>query len=153
MLCMIDCLQWCIMSISDCCCYLCPSSHVWVLIELFFPQRSETVTGRWCKNILVLISHQWWLFLSSYLSQWRCFRKWQRFLCFPCMLFPQLIICRSHWNWWSYLQFLWQLMEYSYLLDQADKCDDPYMRMVYACKYFLSSDDWLCITVFFWGKV
>lgn len=28
-------------------------------------------------------------------------------------------------------------MEYSYLLDQADTSEDPYMRMVYACKYFV----------------
>ena len=28
-----------------------------------------------------------------------------------------------------------QLMEYSYLLDQADECEDPYLRLVYACKY------------------
>lgn len=26
-------------------------------------------------------------------------------------------------------------MEYSYLLDQADECEDPYMRLVYACEY------------------
>jgi hypothetical protein len=28
-----------------------------------------------------------------------------------------------------------QLMEYSYLLDMADETDDPYMRLVYACKH------------------
>ena len=33
---------------------------------------------------------------------------------------------------------LWQLMEYSYLLDQADECEDPYMVLVYACKYSLT---------------
>lgn len=27
-----------------------------------------------------------------------------------------------------------QLMEYSHLLDKADECEDPYMRMVYAGK-------------------
>lgn len=27
-------------------------------------------------------------------------------------------------------------MEYSHLLDFADKCEDPYLRLVYACKYF-----------------
>lgn len=26
-------------------------------------------------------------------------------------------------------------MEYSYLLDQADECEDPYMRLVYASEY------------------
>lgn len=26
-------------------------------------------------------------------------------------------------------------MEYSNLLDLADKCEDPYLRLVYACKY------------------
>jgi hypothetical protein len=26
-------------------------------------------------------------------------------------------------------------MEYSYLLDRADKCEDPYMRLVYASEY------------------
>lgn len=30
-------------------------------------------------------------------------------------------------------------MEYSHILDQADQCEDPYMRLVYACK-----------CVFFW---
>lgn len=29
-------------------------------------------------------------------------------------------------------------MEYSYLLDQADTCEDPCMRMVYACELFVS---------------
>lgn len=29
-----------------------------------------------------------------------------------------------------------QLMEYCHLLDLADECEDPYMRMVYTCKYF-----------------
>ena len=28
-----------------------------------------------------------------------------------------------------------QLMEYSHLLNLADECEDPYMKMVYACKY------------------
>ena len=28
-----------------------------------------------------------------------------------------------------------QLMEYSYLLDRADECEDPYMRLVYASEY------------------
>ncbi|KAG6415486.1 hypothetical protein SASPL_122897 [Salvia splendens] len=36
------------------------------------------------------------------------------------------------------LQKMAELMEYSYLLDQADKCDDPYMRMVYASSWALS---------------
>lgn len=26
-------------------------------------------------------------------------------------------------------------MEYSYLLDQANECEDPYMRLVYACEF------------------
>ncbi|KAL8459589.1 hypothetical protein ACS0TY_036912 [Phlomoides rotata] len=30
------------------------------------------------------------------------------------------------------LQKMADLMEYSYLLDQENKCEDPYMRMVYA---------------------
>jgi len=33
------------------------------------------------------------------------------------------------------LQYLLQLMEYSHLLNLADECEDPYMRLVYACKY------------------
>lgn len=28
-----------------------------------------------------------------------------------------------------------QLMEYCELLDKADECEDPYMRMAYACKF------------------
>jgi hypothetical protein len=32
-----------------------------------------------------------------------------------------------------------QLMEYCELLDKADECDDPYMRMVYACELSLAS--------------
>lgn len=32
-------------------------------------------------------------------------------------------------------------MEYSHLLDLADKTEDPYMRMVYACKNSFSSFD------------
>lgn len=28
-------------------------------------------------------------------------------------------------------------MEYSYLLDRADECEDPYMRLVYASEYSL----------------
>lgn len=26
-------------------------------------------------------------------------------------------------------------MEYCHLLDLADECEDPYMRLVYACEY------------------
>ena len=33
------------------------------------------------------------------------------------------------------VEYLLQLMEYSHLLDLADECEDPYMRLVYACKY------------------
>ncbi|GAB4833817.1 Oxysterol-binding protein- protein 3B [Ancistrocladus abbreviatus] len=36
------------------------------------------------------------------------------------------------------LQKMAELMEYSYLLDQADKCEDPYMRLVYASSFFIS---------------
>ncbi|KAL0417872.1 UNVERIFIED_CONTAM: Oxysterol-binding protein-related protein 3C [Sesamum radiatum] len=36
------------------------------------------------------------------------------------------------------LQKMAELMEYSYLLDQADKCEDPYMRMVYASSWAVS---------------
>lgn len=36
------------------------------------------------------------------------------------------------------LQKMAELMEYSHLLDQADKCDDPYMRMVYASSWAVS---------------
>lgn len=32
-----------------------------------------------------------------------------------------------------------QLMEYCDLLDKADECDDPHMRMVYACEFALPS--------------
>jgi len=27
-------------------------------------------------------------------------------------------------------------MEYCELLDKADECEDPYMRMAYACEFF-----------------
>ncbi|KAL6979164.1 Oxysterol-binding protein-related protein 3C, partial [Sarracenia purpurea var. burkii] len=37
------------------------------------------------------------------------------------------------------LQKMAELMEYSYLLDQADECEDPYMRLVYACEYSIDS--------------
>ncbi|XP_057436942.1 oxysterol-binding protein-related protein 3A-like [Lotus japonicus] len=36
------------------------------------------------------------------------------------------------------LQKMAELMEYSYLLDMADKTDDPYMRLVYASSFFIS---------------
>jgi hypothetical protein len=29
-------------------------------------------------------------------------------------------------------------MEYSHLLDLADQCEDPHMKMVYACKYHIT---------------
>jgi hypothetical protein len=32
-----------------------------------------------------------------------------------------------------------QIMEYCELLDKADECEDPYMRMVYACEFALPS--------------
>lgn len=35
----------------------------------------------------------------------------------------------------SMLQKMAELMEYSYLLDLADECEDPYMRLMYASKY------------------
>ncbi|GLT70794.1 hypothetical protein SLA2020_428540 [Shorea laevis] len=31
-----------------------------------------------------------------------------------------------------------ELMEYSYLLDRADECDDPYMQLVYATSWAIS---------------
>ncbi|KAL3850661.1 hypothetical protein ACJIZ3_012543 [Penstemon smallii] len=36
------------------------------------------------------------------------------------------------------LQKMAELMEYSYLLDQADECEDPYMRLVYASTWAIS---------------
>ncbi|CAL5368397.1 unnamed protein product [Camellia sinensis] len=37
----------------------------------------------------------------------------------------------------SMLQKMAELMEYSYLMDLADECEDPYMRLVYACNILL----------------
>lgn len=39
----------------------------------------------------------------------------------------------------SMLQKMAELMEYSYLMDLADKCEDPYMRMVYASTFFVAN--------------
>ncbi|XP_010262527.1 PREDICTED: oxysterol-binding protein-related protein 3A-like isoform X2 [Nelumbo nucifera] len=36
------------------------------------------------------------------------------------------------------LQKMAELMEYSHLLDQADECEDPYMRLVYASSWAIS---------------
>jgi len=36
------------------------------------------------------------------------------------------------------LQKMAELMEYSYLLDMADECEDPHMRLVYAASFFIS---------------
>ncbi|GLT43333.1 hypothetical protein SLA2020_172920 [Shorea laevis] len=36
------------------------------------------------------------------------------------------------------LQKMAELMEYSYLLDQADECQDPYLRLVYASSWAIS---------------
>lgn len=36
------------------------------------------------------------------------------------------------------IQKMAELMEYSYLLDQADECEDPYMRLVYASSWAIS---------------
>ncbi|KAK9755246.1 hypothetical protein RND81_01G012400 [Saponaria officinalis] len=36
------------------------------------------------------------------------------------------------------LQKMAELMEYCYLLDQADECDDPYMRLVYSASWAVS---------------
>ncbi|EOY07505.1 Oxysterol-binding family protein [Theobroma cacao] len=38
----------------------------------------------------------------------------------------------------SMLQKMVELMEYSYLLDLADECEDPYMRMVYTTSWAIS---------------
>ncbi|CAK7333977.1 unnamed protein product [Dovyalis caffra] len=38
----------------------------------------------------------------------------------------------------SMLQKMAELMEYSHLLDLADECEDPYMRLVYAASFFIS---------------
>ena len=38
-------------------------------------------------------------------------------------------------------------MEYSYLLDLADECEDPYMRLMYASKYSFMCV-LLCLSVF-----
>lgn len=55
-----------------------------------------------------------------------------------CLLFD--IECSDIWC-------LLQLLEYSHLLDLADECQDPYMRLVYACKclYFVRQ---LCRSLF-----
>lgn len=46
-----------------------------------------------------------------------------------------LFSCVCKFCWFNnILQHFSQLMEYSHLLDQADECEDPYMRLVYACK-------------------
>ncbi|KAF5953755.1 hypothetical protein HYC85_006611 [Camellia sinensis] len=39
----------------------------------------------------------------------------------------------------SMLQKMAELMEYSHLLDLADECEDPYMRLVYASSFFIST--------------
>ncbi|KAK4748198.1 hypothetical protein SAY87_014784 [Trapa incisa] len=36
------------------------------------------------------------------------------------------------------LQRIAEMMEYSYLLDMADECEDPHMRLVYAVSWFIS---------------
>ncbi|KAL7169896.1 hypothetical protein ACSBR2_034860 [Camellia fascicularis] len=36
------------------------------------------------------------------------------------------------------LQKMAELMEYSYLMDLADECEDPYMRSVYASSFFIT---------------
>lgn len=59
-----------------------------------------------------------------------------------CLLFSHLSValslflsfCLSRIKFFSSLWLLSQLMEYSYLLDMADDCEDPYMRLVYTCK-------------------
>ncbi|KAK3034282.1 hypothetical protein RJ639_032217 [Escallonia herrerae] len=38
----------------------------------------------------------------------------------------------------SMTQKMAELMEYSYLLDLADECEDPYMRLVYVASWFIS---------------
>ncbi|XP_022743302.1 oxysterol-binding protein-related protein 3A-like isoform X4 [Durio zibethinus] len=38
----------------------------------------------------------------------------------------------------SMLQKMAELMEYSYLLDMADECEDPYMRLVYSTSWAIS---------------
>lgn len=30
-----------------------------------------------------------------------------------------------------------QILEYTHLLDLADECEDPYMRVAYVCKFIL----------------
>ncbi|KAI7996245.1 Oxysterol-binding protein-related protein 3C [Camellia lanceoleosa] len=38
----------------------------------------------------------------------------------------------------SMLQKMAELMEYSYPMDLADECEDPYMRSVYASSFFIT---------------
>ncbi|KAK3226360.1 hypothetical protein Dsin_006222 [Dipteronia sinensis] len=45
-----------------------------------------------------------------------------------------------------------ELMEYSYLLDLADKCEDPYMRLVYSCKKYFVSLSLLLIFLIVWDS-
>ena len=47
----------------------------------------------------------------------------------------------SIWCWGNLqiIEHLLQLMEYSYLLDMADECEDPQMRLVYAGKHSFAS--------------
>ncbi len=51
---------------------------------------------------------------------------------------------RGWGQFWHWCNVEWgiclQLMEYSYLLDMADECPDPYVKMVYAGMWLL----WLC---------
>lgn len=111
----------------------------------FVPYRNGIVTGKWCKSMLALISHQWSHFRLSFLSQWRCYKKWPRSVFYHIMYFVAFVLCYcictnyfskcSRCRISSIVIIISQLMEYSYLLDMADKTDDPYMRLVYACKH------------------
>lgn len=49
------------------------------------------------------------------------------------------------------VQCVWQIMEYSYLLDRADECEDPYMRLVYACESSFTLNFYLASASIAWS--
>ncbi|KAA3489630.1 oxysterol-binding protein-related protein 3C-like [Gossypium australe] len=60
----------------------------------------------------------------------------------PVLIFEPMTMLQKMAEYFSFsicdMPGLLQLMEYSYLLDQADKCEDPYLRLVYASSWAIS---------------
>ncbi|KAF7121321.1 hypothetical protein RHSIM_Rhsim13G0081400 [Rhododendron simsii] len=95
--------------------------------------EEEAVRGRWKQEVNKYDRDSYWKMMQKYIGS-----DVTSMVTLPVIIFEPMTM----------LQKMAELMEYSYLLDQADECEDPYMRLVYACEYNIALASW-AISVYY----